>query len=633
MKHGKAVGVHPAKISDQSQSARAEIPTRLRWGFSFRVAVLLCLFLALLCAPAAAQTTLRYSVSLADPANHLVRVRLQFDPAPDATVQLPVWNALYQVRDFAQYVRWVRARDAAGSPVPVRALDKTTWAVPGAAEVEYEVVADNAGPFGAQLTPEHAFFNLAEILMYVAGRQHDSPCVISFAAVPAEWKIATAMQPAGASPGAFAAQSYDALVDSPVEIGRFQESDFVEGGAQYRVVVDADPSDYDIAAVTEIDRKIAAAEVEWMQDRPFDGYVFIYHFPRHPAGGGMEHAYSTAIDAAADRVRRDPQSIAGVTAHEFFHLWNVKRIRPQSLEPVDYTREQYTRALWFSEGVTSTVADYIRVRAGLIDEKKYLQELAASIGYLESRPARLTQSVEESSLDTWLDKYPYYGQPERSISYYNKGEIVGVLLDLAMREASGGKTSLRDLFQWMNRRYAGPGRFFSDSAGVQQAAEAVSGADLRDFFARYVAGVEPLPYDRFFATVGLRLDRRRRTVPSLGFRTRRGYGQPPVVAFIESGSEAEKAGLRVGDVVEQLNGTPVPSTRAVDAAGPLEPLLAGLRVGDTVRLQLSGAGGARELKFHLAGREQDDYALLDAGNVTPAQRARRAAWVRGDSQP
>ena len=611
---------------------------------SKRQAVRVLLGFVLLLTSAAAQTNssstgqaLRYFVSLADPANHLVRVRLQLDPAPDTKVQLPVWNALYQVRDFAQYVSWVKARDAGGKAVPVRALDKTTWEVGYAAEVEYEIVADNAGPFGAQLTREHAFFNLAEILMYVAGRQHGSPCVVSFSDIPPEWKIATALKPvsadAPASPNTFAAETYDALADSPVEIGRFQESHFEDSGAQYRVVVDADASDYDMSAVTQIARKVAAAEVEWMQDRPFDHYVFIYHFPRRPAGGGMEHAYSTAIDDGADRVRRDPQAIAGVTAHEFFHLWNVKRIRPQSLEPVDYTREQYTRALWFSEGVTSTVADYIRVRAGLIDEKKYLEELAASIAYLESRPARLTQSVEESSLNTWLDKYPSYGQPERSISYYNKGEIVGVLLDLAVREASAGKGSLRDVFQWMNQHYAKQGRFFPDSAGVEAAAEAVSGANLRDFFTRYVAGVEPLPYNQFFATVGLRLEKRKRTLASLGFRTSRSYGQPPVVASIESGSEAERAGLRVGDVVQQVNGTPVPFTRAIDVAGTLEPLLAGLRVGDTVRLKLSGPAGTRELSFKLGGREQDVHALVDADNVTPAQRARRAAWVRGDSQP
>ena len=150
----------------------------------------------------------------------------------------------------------------------------------------------------------------------------------------------------------------------------------------------------------------------------------------------MEHAYSTAIDISANRLAENPQSLGDLTAHEFFHLWNVKRIRPQSLEPVDYTKENYTRALWFSEGVTTTAGNIIRARAGLLDDARNLKGLADEIAELQRRPAHLTQSVEESSLDAWLEKYDYYRLPARSISYYNKGYLLGVLLDLQVREAS-----------------------------------------------------------------------------------------------------------------------------------------------------------------------------------------------------
>src|SRR5262249_11973457 len=146
----------------------------------------------------------------------------------------------------------------------------------------------------------------------------------------------------------------------------------------------------------------------WMADRPYQSYLFLYHFPRGPSGGGMEHAYSTAINEDADRLRRNPASLMDVSSHEFFHLWNVKRIRPQSLEPIDYTRENYTTALWFSEGFTSTVANYIRLRAGLMDEARLLDGLSAQITQLQRRPAHRFQSVEESSLDAWLEKYEYY---------------------------------------------------------------------------------------------------------------------------------------------------------------------------------------------------------------------------------
>ncbi len=590
-------------------------------------------------APDVKAEPVKYVISLAKRSEHVVHVEARFPAMSPMSrnVQLPVWNALYQVRDFAQYVRSVSAHSDDGKPLAVRAVDKTTWHVDGAGDpftFQYDVFADTPGPFGAQLNNEHAFFNLAEICVYMVGAKN-LPVWLKVLDLPDQWNIMDTMT--GASIEAqlpsgktirnldLEAATYDAMADSPVEIGKFKATIVRVPGAIYRVAVDADPSDYDMSTLAEMDRKIAEAEVDWMQDRPLDHYVFIYHFRRRAAGGGMEHAYSTAIDASAEHVKRDPASIASVTAHEFFHLWNVKRIRPQSLEPVDYTKEQYTRALWFSEGVTSTIAGYMLVRAGLMDDEKYLEDLATSIRWLEAHPARLTQSVEESSLDAWLEKYPYYHQPDRSVSYYNKGEIVGVLLDLAVREASGGKASLRDVFQWMNRHYAQQGKFFPDSAGVQEAAEAVSGAKFGEFFARYVAGVDPLPYDRLFATVGLRLDKRKKTAPALGFRTSRSHGQPPSVISVEGGSEAERAGLHTGEVIQQFNGKP--------AAGPLEPMLAGLNVGDTVHLKLAGGGGAREVKFKLGGREQDDYTLVESADATPAKRARRAAWIHGDSQP
>src|SRR2546430_8495655 len=168
----------------------------------------------------------------------------------------------------------------------------------------------------------------------------------------------------------------------------------------------------------------------------------------------MEHAYSTAIEVNAQVLTDNPLAFADVTAHEFFHLWNVKRIRPQSLEPVDYTKENYTPALWFSEGVDTTAAECIELRAGLLDERHFLDQLGQEITELENRPAHLTQSAEQSSLDAWLEKYPRYGLPVRSISYYNKGKLLGVLLDLAVRDASYDQASLRELFRSMDEQYA-----------------------------------------------------------------------------------------------------------------------------------------------------------------------------------
>src|SRR6202043_1667636 len=190
----------------------------------------------------------------------------------------------------------------------------------------------------------------------------------------------------------------------------------------YRVIVDADSVDYDMTKIVGGLHKITAAATSWMNDRPFDNYMFVYHFPHGPAGGGMEHAFSTAIDVSAESLKEGLIPLEGVTAHEFFHLWNVKRIRPQTLEPVDYTKENYTRALWFSEGVTSSAEGIINLRAGIIDEKGYLKRIGDEITELERRPAHLAQSAEESSLNAWLEGDSYYHRPDRSVSYYNKGE-------------------------------------------------------------------------------------------------------------------------------------------------------------------------------------------------------------------
>ena len=254
--------------------------------------VLLAICIAPLTQPVCAQATatstepIQYTVTLADPSAHKVHVNISLPLGPpERDLQLPVWNALYQVRDFSQYVNWIKAKNREGTALPIRLLDKSRWRISGAAngaELEYEILAMLPGPYGADLTSRHAFFNLAEILMYPIDAR-STPVHVRFLAVPPNWKIATTLDQSPA--GAFTAQNYDRLVDSPVEIGNFQESDFDEAGGHFRVVVDADPSDYDMAKIVVALHKIVAAATSWMNDRPFDTYTFIYHFPRGPAGG------------------------------------------------------------------------------------------------------------------------------------------------------------------------------------------------------------------------------------------------------------------------------------------------------------------------------------------------------------
>jgi len=568
-----------------------------------------------------------YTISLVNPEEHLVEVQIQMpEGSAQRQLQLPVWNALYQIRDFSQFINWVRAKDRAGRPIPVRELDNSRWQISGAeggATVEYQIYVDSFGPFGAQLNPHHAFFNLAQILMYPVDARKD-PMVVRFNQIPSGWRVASPLSPSPDS--GFTAENYDRLVDSPFEIGAFQESEFDESGGHYRVVVDAEPSDYDMERVDAMLRKIVAAATSWMADRPFDSYMFLYHFPRGPAGGGMEHSYSTAIDVNADALSRSPEVLASVTAHEFFHLWNVKRIRPQPLEPVDYTKENYTRALWFSEGCTSTAADIIQLRGGLLDERQFEREVAAGIAELERRRAHLTQSAEESSLGAWLEGNAYYRRPERSISYYNKGELLGIMLDLAVREDSHGQASLREVFQWMNQHYAKKGRFFPDSEGVREAAEAVTHADLSSFFSKYVSGTEEIPWNDFFRSVGLHLVEGKNTVADAGFAASRNFDGPMIVEPVSANSDAERAGLQTGDTILEING------RSVGQESSEE--IAALASGDTVTLKVRGRrGGERELKWKVGAREEVNYELKDIDNISAEQRARRTAWLAGEAQP
>jgi predicted metalloprotease with PDZ domain len=575
-----------------------------------------------------------YMVSLGEPYTHILHVRMHaVAGAAERDVQLPTWNTLYQIRDFAQNVRRFQAFDFNHHSLPVEKTDKTTWHISHAKDgfdAEYDVFADQPGPYGAQLNSEHAFLNLAEVLAYVTDARQ-SPVTVTFTNLPSEWRVATALSHlrSGATNGAeFAADSYDQLVDSPVEMGSFREASFQLRGATYRIVVHADAGDYDMKAVEDSVKKIVTAGVAWMQDRPFAEYLFLYHFPHvaSGAGGGMEHSYCTAIDLSADRLKADRLALPRVTAHEFFHLWNVKRIRPASLEPVDYVHENYTRALWFSEGVTNTVQEILLLRAGILDEKEYLGSLAFDVRTLQLRPAHRAQSAEESSLDAWLEKYSQYRSPERSISYYNKGEILGVLLDLAIRRASNGQKSLREVFAWMNEHYAKQGRFFHDSEGVKEAVEAVTGKDFTWFFRAYVSGVEELPYDDLLSTVGLKLVETKTTVPSLGFDSVRNSKRQAWVTAVDPASEVQRAGLVSGDVIVQLNGK--------DVTADPESMVASMHLGDAVKLKVENSKGAtREIKIKLGSREEAEFSIVDRDNITPHERERRAAWLAGEAEP
>lgn len=578
------------------------------------------LLLAVLAA-APAQATIRYAVSVAQAEEHLFRVTMTIPEVRDhVVVQIPAWNALYQIRDFVHHVLDVSATDEASHSLPVVKLDKQTWRIAGEGTitVHYSSYWDDPGPFSSQLNPTHAFVNLATVLFYVPDRRGEDTR-IAFDDVPATWRVATALRPgemaAGHRTGAYVAPSYDALVDAPVELGTFEDFRLEGAGPRIRVVVHGEGWKREQLADTV--RRIVGYETQLMRGAPFDEYLFLYHIGSIAAGasGGMEHANGTAIFAES------AAALPNVTAHEFFHLWNVKRIRPQSLEPVDYTREQRTRALWFAEGVTNAYASYALVRTGLWSRKQFYDDLATQITELESRSARHWKSVEEASLDAWLEKYALYRRPEFSISYYNKGQILGVLLDILIRDSTDNRASLDDVMRALNDDFARRSRFYRDSADIRATAERIAGHSLEAFFARHVTGTDELPCAEFLARAGLVLKSRGRPRAEFGFWPARGPNGSSVAARMEPGSAAEQAGVREGDVLLELNGAPFP--RHADR------WLREHRAGETVRLRLRRNSDERDVSFVLGERQERIYEIEEAGKATEKQRRILEGLLRG----
>ena len=590
-----------------------------------------------------------YGVSLR-PSEHLVHVdAVTRQPADE--FQLPVWNALYQVRNFAVNVNHVIAYE--GVPqwmcdgcetreASATKRDKTTWAVSTSGKhpcvtFSYDVTANDPGPYGASLDAQHGFFNWAEILVYRPGQQ-GAPVSLRIFNLPVGWKgrgggvfagraedLAedTSPQHANNSDGPVTAESYGHLVDSPVMLGKLYERSFQQDGTTYRVVTDS--PEIDLAALEAMLRKITAAAVDWMQEAPGGQYTFLFPAASGSGGGGMEHADSCVVDIGHEALKKNVMNASDYTAHEFFHLWNVKRIRPRSLEPVDYTREQYSRVLWFSEGVTSTVANIFLMRAGLSDEQHSLSHLAALITAVQARSARRTQSAEEASLDTWFDGYSAYRRAERSISYYAKGELLGFLIDLEMRRLTQGRRCLRDLFQYMDQHYGRTGTYFDDSEGVRLALQELTGNDFRDFFSRYVSGVEEVPYDQFFAYIGLALHHRQVAQVYTGFTAANAPGQPPTITLVDEDSAAARLKLQRGDVVLSVNGR-APS-------GDWNQFLQKQNPRGRLRLKIKSARGEiLSVDLPFSTQKIDEYQFFERPGATAAERERRTAFLRGEAE-
>lgn len=562
----------------------------------------------------------RYLLDLRTPASHLVRVTMTVPQVgPGTEFQFPTWNNLYQIRDFVRDVQDVRA-ECLGRPAPLHRVDINTWASDNSCSdlmIHYEVYANQDDVFSAVLDSRHAFLNFALLLFYLP-HKCKRPVRVKFL-LPNGWKLVTMLDD-GPRPGGYQAPDYNRLVDSPAEAGKFQQYDYVQKGATYRVVVDGDAGLYSPERLIQVLKKITATETDLMQEVPFKRYTFMFFFP--PKGsGGMEHWNGTAISIPASEMREGLENLEGISAHEFFHLWNVKRIRPRGLEPIDYIHGNDTSDLWFSEGVTSMYAEVVLLRSGLIHKKQFYAHLTQEINELRARPARQFESAAESGREAWLEKYPDYSRPERSISYYNKGELLGYLLDLGIRHASDNRYSLDDLMRWLNINFANRGRFFTDADLESAISHLAPRFPVKAFFHKCVDGTGDLDYSKYLAYAGLQLKSETKVVPDLGFRSLQGFTGPIQVESVDPGSPAEKAGIRAGDVLLKINGVVLPVIP--------ERELIYLKPGQKVTFTVQRGTKVLEIAFPLGSRNVTIYQVEEIPNATRAQLAVRDGWLKG----
>ena len=576
-------------------------------------------FLFALTLASASNATIRYEVSLTHPEQHLFHVTMTIpDVTGEVTVQMPAWNALYQIRDFSSHVRQIEASAGSGT-VPVEKMDKQTWRIfgKGTITIHYSTYWDDNGPFASQLNGEHAFINPAMILMHSAERRSEDVS-LQLTDVPNGWQVASAIAHFDAEYGhshilLSLAPNYATLADAPLEVGKFQEFQLSGFKPEIWIVIHGD--NWKRKKVEDDLKRICQYELKLMDGAPFERYTFILHIGKGSGGGGMEHSNSTAIGVPSD------EFLPGVAAHEFFHLWNVKRIRPASLDPVDYSKEQYTRALWFAEGVTSTYGAYTLVRSGLWSKEQFYADLGEQITELENRSANRWQSAEQSSLDAWLEKYPLYNQPDHSVSYYTKGQILGDLLDISIRDRTGNERSLDDVIRSMNTEFAKQGKPYRDSLDIRLTAEKIAGSSFENFFRKYVSGLEHFPYQQILLLAGLELRTMERRRPTLGFSTERDANGPALVQSVLADSPAAQAGLRAGDVLLAWNGGEVPRR--------LDRWLREQKPGDLLKLRIRREDKEVSLEFRLGDITDTFYGVVEDSHATEKARHIRDGLLHG----
>jgi predicted metalloprotease with PDZ domain len=594
----------------------------------------------------------RYSIEPIDPAAHNFEVTVTVaepDPAGQAFT-MPAWvPGSYLIRDFARNVLAIRA-ESGGEPVELLKTDKSTWqAAPCGQPLKLiaEIHANDLSVRGAHLDTTHGFFDGATMFPCVVG-QEGRECELDIRPPPetvgADWRVATSMCPAGAERygfGTYRAADYAELLDHPVEMGRFLIGEFEAAGIPHAIAVTAHKR-FDMARICHDLATLCEAQLAFLgPPADLDRYLFLLSVTEN-GYGGLEHRWSSSLICArrdlpqrkAAKTGDDYRKFLGLCSHEYFHLWNVKRMKPERFTPYDLSREVHTGLLWVFEGITSYYDKLYLVRSGLISAESYLELLGRTITRVMRGSGRLRQSVEESSFDAWTRFYKQdANSPNAIVSYYAKGSLIALALDMTIRKESHGEHSLDDVMREAWARYGESGEGMPER-GLEAVARSVTGLELEDFFDRYVRGTGDIPLQGLLRTVGVRLNARAASDgKDMGGKPAAEDALPPPwlgASLAQDGAEsrfrvvhadspAEKAGIAPGDEAVALAGLRL-------NADNLDSRLRDYQAGDRVTITVFRDHRLMNLKVRLGQPPEDTYYLVMDAEADEAADE-RAAWL------
>ncbi len=566
--------------------------------------------------------TIHYRVAMSQPESHLFEVTLEVKNYTLLTLDLhfPVWTpGSYLVREYARNLQDFAAV-AKDEPLSTRKISKNHWQVAtgGFSEltVSYRIFANELSVRTNHLDATHGYFNGAA-LFFRLGELSSQPIQVTIIPPYPDWQVTTVLP--ALQKHTFLAADFDTLVDSPFEIGRHQLYDFEVLGIPHQIAVWGQGNFEPTAAIADI-AKIIQVEAQMFGGLPYERYLFLLHLTNQ-GYGGLEHKNCCSlIYSRFGFLRRDKYDrFMQLVAHEFFHLWNVKRIRPKALEVFDYDRENYTPSLWFSEGTTSYYDLLIPLRAGIYNVKSFLQELSKEITQFLTTPGRLVQPLSESSFDAWIKLYrPDANSGNSQMSYYLKGEMVSLLLDLLIRARHQNQRSLNDVMLYMWQQF-GQAEIGFTPAQLQFALSQVAEIDLSDFFRRYIDGIEELPFSEYLEPFGLQLKAEHDQEPFLGVKVNTEAGRE-LIKFVEFASPAQIAGIDPGDELLAIDGIRVTANGLSDRLKDHKP-------NDTIKITVFHQDELRDYDVTLSTPKSSKYQVVLVDKPNQSQQKNFAGWL------